>query len=78
MKISLECAMRFAHNAFIEALTANESPKFEYIGPDPKSKIALLFETDCTDGEEACALAKKIAKSTPLGASAIIRVVVVE
>ena len=51
MKIMVECAMRFAHKSFIEALTANESPKFEYLGEDPKSKITLLFETDCSDKE---------------------------
>ncbi|MCI7156319.1 MAG: hypothetical protein MSC52_01880 [Solobacterium sp.] len=78
MKLSLECAMRFAHKGFIEVLTNNDNPKFTYLGEDPKSKFALLFETDCDDADTACALAKKIAKSSPLGASATIRVVVVE
>lgn len=78
MKLSLECAMRFAHKGFIEALISNADPKFTYLGEDPKSKFALLFETDCKDAETACSLAKKIAKSTPLGASASIRVVVIE
>lgn len=78
MKIMVECAMRFAHKSFIEALTANESPKFEYLGEDPKSKITLLFETDCSDKEEACTIAKRIIKASPLGATGSIRVVPVE
>lgn len=74
MKIAVECAMRFAHKSFIEALEANDDPKFTYLGEDPKSKITLLFETNCTDSEEACVEAKKIIKASPLGASASLRV----
>lgn len=78
MKIMVECAMRFAHKSFIEALTSNETPKFVYLGEDPKSKITLLFETDCQDKEEACTLAKKILKSSPLGTTGSIRVAPLE
>lgn len=78
MKIAVECAMRFAHKSFIEALEANDNPKYIYLGEDPKSKITLLFETNCSDAIEACEKAKKIIKESPLGASTSLRVVEVK
>lgn len=44
MKLSLECAMRFAHKGFIEALTNNDNPKFTYLGEDPKANLLCYLK----------------------------------
>jgi len=76
MRIKVECAMRFAHQSMIDALVATASPKYAYVGIDPKSKITMLFDVE-TDMEATavCDLTKKICKSTPMGKSATLRVV---
>ena len=76
MTIKVECAMRFIHKNMIEALEANEEPRFIYKGMDPKSKITMLFDVE-TDrpASEICDLAKKVIKTSEMGRTAMFRVI---